>query len=264
MQVRLAFAVAAHLQPEILLIDEVLAVGDAEFQKKCLGKMEDVTKEGRTVVFVSHNMAAVRSLCPRSIVLEQGRLSLTVRPTRPCSTISGNDAQRHGSRATSSRASDGREAVRIGAGARCHAMGILDETGMPRASFRSDEEISIVVDYECLKAVKGVTVIVDLVDRSGTRVLRSESIDDLDDNQSWSAGDTARLASCLPGSSDELTSASRARVRSSPPHRRVRATLSSSTLPSGPQRQPRRRDATLRPSLAGERRRGLASTVEAR
>src|SRR5206468_3473473 len=74
MQVRLAFAVAAHLQPEILLVDEVLAVGDIEFQQKCLGKMHDVTRAGRTVIFVSHNLAAVRSLCPRSLVLEQGRL----------------------------------------------------------------------------------------------------------------------------------------------------------------------------------------------
>src|SRR5690348_14743315 len=74
MQVRLAFAVAAHLEPEILLVDEVLAVGDAEFQQKCLGKMRDVTREGRTVVFVSHNLAAVRALCPRSLVLQKGRL----------------------------------------------------------------------------------------------------------------------------------------------------------------------------------------------
>jgi len=65
MQVRLGFAVAAHLEPEILLVDEVLAVGDAEFQQKCLGKMRDVTREGRTVVFVSHNLAAVRALCSR-------------------------------------------------------------------------------------------------------------------------------------------------------------------------------------------------------
>ena len=65
MYVRLAFAVAAHLDPEILLIDEVLAVGDAEFQKKCLGKMGDVAKEGRTVLFVSHNMVAIENLCDR-------------------------------------------------------------------------------------------------------------------------------------------------------------------------------------------------------
>ena len=72
MRVRLAFAVAAHLEPEILIIDEVLAVGDAEFQKKCLNKMEDVGKEGRTVLFVSHNMAAVTRLCSRGILLSAG------------------------------------------------------------------------------------------------------------------------------------------------------------------------------------------------
>ena len=74
MYVRLAFAVAAHLEPEILIVDEVLAVGDAQFQKKCLGKMEEVGKEGRTVIFVSHSMPTVTSLCSRAILLESGRV----------------------------------------------------------------------------------------------------------------------------------------------------------------------------------------------
>lgn len=77
MYVRLAFAVAAHLETEILIIDEVLAVGDAEFQKKCLGKMHDVANDGRTVIFVSHNMAAVKSLCNKSIVLKEGEIAFT-------------------------------------------------------------------------------------------------------------------------------------------------------------------------------------------
>lgn len=72
MHVRLAFAVAAHLEPEILLIDEVLAVGDVAFQRKCLGKMEGVSRSGRTVLFVSHNMSAVETLCPRSIFVDHG------------------------------------------------------------------------------------------------------------------------------------------------------------------------------------------------
>lgn len=75
MYVRLAFAVAAHLEPEILVVDEVLAVGDAEFQKKCLGKMGEVADEGRTVLFVSHNMAAVESLCSRAILLDSGTIN---------------------------------------------------------------------------------------------------------------------------------------------------------------------------------------------
>lgn len=74
MQLRLAFAVSAFLEPEILAIDEVLAVGDAQFQKKCLGKMEDITRSGRTILFVSHNMAAVEKLCDRAILLDSGRI----------------------------------------------------------------------------------------------------------------------------------------------------------------------------------------------
>ena len=76
MYLRLAFAVAAHLEPEILLVDEVLAVGDAAFQKKCMGKMGDVARGGRTVLFVSHNLAAVQALCQRAVLLRSGRMHL--------------------------------------------------------------------------------------------------------------------------------------------------------------------------------------------
>ncbi len=77
MYVRLAFAVAAHLESEIIIIDEVLAVGDTEFQKKCVGKMNDVSKnEGRTILFVSHNLGAVKQLCSSSVLLDRGRLML--------------------------------------------------------------------------------------------------------------------------------------------------------------------------------------------
>lgn len=75
MYVRLAFAVAAHLEPEILIVDEVLAVGDADFQKKCLGKMENVSKSGRTILFVSHNMGTISSLCSRAILMDRGRVA---------------------------------------------------------------------------------------------------------------------------------------------------------------------------------------------
>src|SRR6202044_790881 len=81
MYVRLAFAVAAHLEPEILIVDEVLAVGDAEFQKKCLGKMKSVSAdEGRTVLFVSHNMTAINSLCDRAMLLVGGEAALIGSP----------------------------------------------------------------------------------------------------------------------------------------------------------------------------------------
>src|SRR5262249_49185051 len=74
MYMRLAFAVAAHLEPEILIVDEVLAVGDVTFQKKCLGKMNNVAREGRTILFVSHNMVAIQNLCSRAIWLNEGQI----------------------------------------------------------------------------------------------------------------------------------------------------------------------------------------------
>jgi len=83
MYLRLAFSVAAHLEPEILLVDEVLAVGDAAFQKKCLGKIEGIAKGGRTVLFVSHNMAAIRSLCSRAFLLSEGQIHFSG-PTEQC------------------------------------------------------------------------------------------------------------------------------------------------------------------------------------
>ena len=81
MYMRLAFAVAAHLEPEILLVDEVLAVGDSAFQTKCLGKISEVARQGRTVLFVSHNMTAINQLCPRSVMLDDGRIAATGKTT---------------------------------------------------------------------------------------------------------------------------------------------------------------------------------------
>jgi len=94
MGVRLAFAVAAHLDPEILLVDEVLAVGDAAFQKKCLGKMGEVAGEGRTVLFVSHNMAAIQGLCGKAVWVDAGRIKLIGTPEEAIARyISGTDIQ---------------------------------------------------------------------------------------------------------------------------------------------------------------------------
>jgi lipopolysaccharide transport system ATP-binding protein len=116
MYVRLAFGVAAHLDPEILVIDEVLAVGDAEFQKRCLGKMSEVASGGRTVLFVSHNMAAIEALCPRSIhlattVVQDGKTNEVV-----ASYLDQRSARSHRTRAYSTAIQEGLalESVRIG------------------------------------------------------------------------------------------------------------------------------------------------------
>ena len=111
MYLRLAFAVAAHLKSEILVVDEVLAVGDAEFQKKCLTKMSEVSSEGRTILFVSHNLSAVQRMCPRSLLLQAGQLiadgptedvlrsylALSPDTSEPCQRIDLSGAQRSGS-----------------------------------------------------------------------------------------------------------------------------------------------------------------------
>lgn len=96
MYVRLAFAVAAHLEPEILIIDEVLAVGDAEFQKKCLGKMDEVVRSGRTILFVSHNLGAVSELCSRAILLDKGKIIADGESNKTIGTYLENVIQNQG------------------------------------------------------------------------------------------------------------------------------------------------------------------------
>jgi lipopolysaccharide transport system ATP-binding protein len=94
MQVRLAFSVAAHLEPDVLLVDEVLAVGDSAFQKKCLGRMDQVAEEGRTIIFVSHNMAAVKMLCKRGVLLEGGNITADGPMDQTLESYLGSDSRK--------------------------------------------------------------------------------------------------------------------------------------------------------------------------
>jgi lipopolysaccharide transport system ATP-binding protein len=181
MQVRLAFSVAAHLEPEILLVDEVLAVGDAEFQRKCLGKMHDVTREGRTVVFVSHNLAAVRSLCSRAVLLEKGRLLFDGETDQAIERYLGRGGGREAAVVAGDRLEE-RVAKRRVYGSeplfQCSRIAVLDEAGLPSSSFRSDEEIRIAVDYTVLRRVPSFRLLVTLTDGNQVPVLRTESIDE--------------------------------------------------------------------------------------
>jgi lipopolysaccharide transport system ATP-binding protein len=183
MQVRLAFSVAAHLDPEILLVDEVLAVGDAEFQRKCLGKMHDVTRQGRTVVFVSHNLAAVRSLCSRALLLEQGRLLFDGDTDEAVERYLGRGEGREAAVVEGERLEE-RVAKRRLYGSeplfRCTRIAVLDEAGLPAGSFRSDEEIRIAVEYVVLRAVPSFRILVTLTDGNQVPVLRTESVDETD------------------------------------------------------------------------------------
>jgi lipopolysaccharide transport system ATP-binding protein len=181
MQARLAFAVAAHLQPEILLVDEVLAVGDAEFQQRCLGKMKDVTREGRTVVFVSHNLAAVRSLCTRALLLEKGRLVFDgdtgeaaeryLGKLRPGTGAVVEEPQLHLHLAESHQFTESPLFT-------CSRIATIDERGEPSSSFRSDEEIAVAVDYTMHRAGPAPRIVVTLTDDNQAAVLRTDSADD--------------------------------------------------------------------------------------
>jgi lipopolysaccharide transport system ATP-binding protein len=155
MYVRLAFAVAAHLDPEILIVDEVLAVGDAEFQKKCLGKMKDVSeKQGRTVLFVSHNMTAISSLCTRGLVLRNGRVKKYGAVEDCIRTYLGENLEI--ARVDLSERKD-----RTGNGAfRFEKLEFLDGQFRPKSSFLSGEELNIVISYktEDNEALNNVTV----------------------------------------------------------------------------------------------------------
>ena len=146
MYVRLAFAVAAHLEPEILVVDEVLAVGDIAFQKKCLGKMEDVAKEGRTVIFVSHNMEAVQRLCSHAILLDEGTVIMKGSTAEVISKYLGEDKLAFGEQIWP----DFKKAPGDGV-VRMKAMRVLDRSGKVCTSFDVRDPVSIEVEYLVLE-----------------------------------------------------------------------------------------------------------------
>ncbi len=145
MKVRLAFSVAAHLEPEVLLIDEVLAVGDVAFQKKCLGKMEEVAGEGRTVLFVSHHMAMVQSLCDRGILLDRGTISYDGSVTEAVNRyITGAEDQEKSHRLDERTDRKGGEIFRF------TQVCFLDpETRIPLATLLSGQPVLVQFDYMC-------------------------------------------------------------------------------------------------------------------
>ena len=152
---RLAFAVAAHLEPEILIVDEVLAVGDAQFQKKCLGKMGSVAKEGRTVIFVSHNMAAVSNLCRRGIVLEQGRVAYAGTQTEAIARyLTTCRARKRSLRDRTDRAGSGE--VRV------VAVEVRDTAGRTLDVAASGQDVDICLRYEAAPGFHSTQVVAGL------------------------------------------------------------------------------------------------------
>lgn len=156
MHVRLAFAVAAHLEPEILLLDEVLAVGDAAFQKKCLGKMGSVAREGRTVLLVSHNLAAVRNLCNRTLLLESG----DVEKVGATEEVLGHYLRKNTSGLTAAVTLPA--ALPDDPGAGC-ILRFCNQYGMPQAQFRLGEPWRIVLEFEMSRLKPHVIAAVGLI-----------------------------------------------------------------------------------------------------
>ncbi len=170
MYVRLAFAVAAHLEPEILVVDEALAVGDAAFQKKCMGKMGDVAKEGRTVLFVSHNMAAVLNLCPRSILLDVGRSRRDGASSVVLKEYIALGRTTHGEMIWEDRSqAPGNDIVRL------HAVRVISN-GQTTSEVEIDKDLRIEMEFWNLQAGTHFNSSIHLLDRMGGAVLASSNM----------------------------------------------------------------------------------------
>lgn len=165
MYVRLAFAVAAHLEPEILVVDEVLAVGDAEFQRKCLGKMQEVSQgHGRTVFFVSHNMAAVRKLCTRAILLERGSVAIDGDTATVVSRyLSAGDAQ---------ASTDLRTHANRAPAIKPHFTSIefADSSGVLKSSFGPGETVCLTLRLTCSAPILQPRISLGFTDPGGERI----------------------------------------------------------------------------------------------
>lgn len=161
MYVRLAFAVAAHLEPEILVIDEVLAVGDARFQKKCLGKMEDVSKQqGRTVLFVSHNLGVVAQLCNKAIYLKQGQL---VAQGDAPDILQQYLADDEGDNVYKARNAGNKEAY-------TNAARTLNAQNEPSANLKHDDPIKLEIEFQINEFPEGLNLGLAMLDKFKRRV----------------------------------------------------------------------------------------------
>ncbi len=160
MYVRLAFAVAAHLEPEILIVDEVLAVGDLQFQKRCLGKMQTVASSGRTVLFVSHNMSAIRSLTQRAILLEAGKIAFA--------GASEGAIQRYANQGERPRIGPVRD-MGTGEHTKINLTTLLGADDLPTAQYFPSQELRVLVEFDT-DGTEGFSIDMILEDVSGTRI----------------------------------------------------------------------------------------------
>jgi lipopolysaccharide transport system ATP-binding protein len=165
MYVRLAFAVAAHLEPEILLIDEVLAVGDIAFQRRCLEKMDEVARGGSTIILVSHNMGAVTQLCSRAVIIDEGRIISDGPPQTVIPEYLALTTSSAGERTWAAEGAPGGESVRLRAVRVRVGERVTDQV-------RMDQKVGIEVDFDLLKnGLPDLAIVIYLLDGIGTHVL---------------------------------------------------------------------------------------------
>ncbi len=189
MYMRLAFGVAAHLNPEILLVDEVLAVGDASFQKKCLGKMGDIAKTGRTVLFISHNMGAVSQICEQGMLIDQGRILTQGTAIEVVSRYLTSIADTNGSCKVFQ--SDLSKPIQI------LSVALTDQAGHPETRFGAGIPVCLDVCYQVHKIIKGSNVAL-LISRNGTDVFCSFDTDTHPDQLEQRVPGTYRYRVVLP------------------------------------------------------------------
>ncbi len=168
MYVRLAFAVAAHLEPEILLVDEVLSVGDAQFQRKCLGKMGDVARAGRTVLFVSHNMGAVDNLCPLSVWIDKGSVRRCGQTNQVIQEYMDSTVER----------SDEERKIPTGKAAVIHGISCTDLEGKPSLAIRMGASQKINISYQMADRMDGLGFGIAIENQSGQRVFGINTMSD--------------------------------------------------------------------------------------
>jgi homopolymeric O-antigen transport system ATP-binding protein len=195
MYIRLGFAVSAFLEPEILIVDEVLAVGDAEFQRRCLGRMSAVAKGGRTVVFVSHNMQPIRAFCERALLLEAGQL---VDDGDTDSVVRRYLASVETSETGRRRWLD--PDLRPGnANCRLVEVRVTDASGEPNAQFFSSQDIFVTTELEARAPETDLVLAIDVVAADGTTVVRSYSTDSKDRPQRGATEGLNAYRCAIPG-----------------------------------------------------------------
>ncbi|MDQ3071781.1 MAG: polysaccharide ABC transporter ATP-binding protein [Bacteroidota bacterium] len=186
MKMRLAFAIAAHLRADILLLDEILAVGDASFQRKCLAKMDEIARSGRTILFVSHALGAVKSLCNQAICLDKGEIIHRGKPEEVINKyLNGKDVNLEPLDEVTLETMTDYEIRSLNPTLKIKCVSVTDDESNFCRDFTSDQEIHVSFDFDVLKPISGLVLVVVLVNGENQPVLTSLASDDDEFINTW-------------------------------------------------------------------------------